>query len=95
MCGNNTSVIFYLTQVRNCSYMTQLRAVLILTQMFFQCLRSECSIWKLDIVGVRRMDGGQWGRVGGILFFSYFSPLGEWADPGGTAIPGQPVTKAE
>ena len=24
-----------------------------------------------------------------------FSPRGEWADPGGSAIPGQPVTKAE
>ena len=23
------------------------------------------------------------------------SPLGEWADPGGTAIPGQPVEKLE
>ena len=24
-----------------------------------------------------------------------FSPKGEWADPGGTAIPGQPVGKSE
>ena len=24
-----------------------------------------------------------------------FSPMGEWADPGGTAIPGQPVAKVE
>ena len=75
--------------------MTQLRAVLILTQVFFQCIKSECSIWRLGIVGSGGWMGGQWGRVGGILFFSYFSPLGEWADPGGTAIPGQPVTKAE
>ena len=27
--------------------------------------------------------------------FSLFSPWGEWADPGSTAIPGQPVTRAE
>ena len=33
------------------------------------------------------------------IFFSisscFVSPGGEWADPGGTAIPGQPVAKAE
>ena len=27
--------------------------------------------------------------------FQVISPLGEWADPGGTAIPGQPVEKLE
>ena len=27
------------------------------------------------------------------LLFS--SPMGKWADPGGTAIPGQPVARAE
>ena len=31
------------------------------------------------------------------LFFIciVYSPKGEWADPGGTAIPGQPVGKSE
>ena len=27
--------------------------------------------------------------------FKYYSPKGEWAVPGGTAIPGQPVGKSE
>ena len=27
--------------------------------------------------------------------FVYFSPCGEWAVPGGTARPGQPVEKSE
>ena len=32
----------------------------------------------------------------GILFcIVFFSPGGEWADPGGTAIPGQPVEEPE
>ena len=30
-----------------------------------------------------------------ITIVCLFSPLGEWAVPGGTAIPGQPVAKAE
>ena len=38
-------------------------------------------------------------KVGGEDFYFYFlwcnSPKGEWADPGGTAIPGQPVGKSE
>ena len=29
------------------------------------------------------------------VFFMFYDPLGEWAGPGGTAIPGQPVAKAE
>ena len=28
-------------------------------------------------------------------FVLYYSPKGEWADPGGTAIPGQPVGESE
>ena len=30
-----------------------------------------------------------------ILLLFDFSPREEWADPGGTAIPGQPVARAE
>ena len=31
-----------------------------------------------------------------ILFlYCLFSPKGEWADPGGSAIPGQPVARTE
>ena len=30
-----------------------------------------------------------------VLILISFSPRGEWADPGGTAIPGQPVARAE
>ena len=30
-----------------------------------------------------------------LIFDLLFSPKGEWADPGGTAIPGQPVAKVE
>jgi len=31
-----------------------------------------------------------------VIFFLFMnSPKGEWADPGGTAIPGQPVGKSE
>ena len=30
-----------------------------------------------------------------LSFYLFFSPRGEWAVPGGTAIPGQPVAKAE
>ena len=30
-----------------------------------------------------------------VLFVFEISPQGEWADPGGTAIPGQPVEKSE
>ena len=30
-----------------------------------------------------------------LLLFVYFSPRGEWAVPGGTARPGQPVEKSE
>ena len=37
---------------------------------------------------------GKGGKVF-FLFIRLFSPKGEWADPGGTAIPGQPVAKAE
>jgi len=29
------------------------------------------------------------------LFSLLFFPKGKWADPGGTAIPGQPVARAE
>lgn len=32
---------------------------------------------------------------GALSFDLICSPKGEWADPGGTAIPGQPVTRAE
>ena len=32
---------------------------------------------------------------GKIYFCLLFSPRGEWADPGGTARPGQPLTKSE
>lgn len=37
------------------------------------------------------------GKGNVCLFFYLFdnSPKGEWADPGGTAIPGQPVGKSE
>lgn len=35
-----------------------------------------------------------WGQ-GFIIFSLYYSLKREWADPGGTAIPGQPVAKAE
>ena len=31
----------------------------------------------------------------GNTFLDWYSPRGEWADPGGTAIPGQPVEKSE
>ena len=30
-----------------------------------------------------------------LTFISNITPRGEWADPGGTAIPGQPVGKSE
>ena len=30
-----------------------------------------------------------------ISFVCYYPPRGKWADPGGTAIPGQPVERAE
>ena len=30
-----------------------------------------------------------------LIFDLLFSPKGEWADPGATAIPGQPVAKVE
>ena len=30
-----------------------------------------------------------------ITFFIFYSPRGVWADPGGTAIPGQPVEEPE
>lgn len=33
--------------------------------------------------------------VTGSFFNLFLSPGGEWADPGGTAIPGQPVARAE
>ena len=39
--------------------------------------------------------GWGWGWGGIYYFWFYFSPQGEWAVPGGTAIPGQPVAKAE
>jgi hypothetical protein len=29
------------------------------------------------------------------FYIELISPKGEWADPGGTAIPGQPVARAE
>ena len=32
---------------------------------------------------------------GVFLYFVFKPPRGEWADPGGTAIPGQPVEKPE
>lgn len=35
------------------------------------------------------------GEGCGNLSLFDFSPRGEWADPGGTAIPGQPVARAE
>ena len=31
----------------------------------------------------------------GFIFVLCIPPRGEWADPGGTAIPGQPVVKVE
>jgi len=34
-------------------------------------------------------------KTGYIFCFSFFSPQEEWAVPGGTAIPGQPVAKVE
>lgn len=35
------------------------------------------------------------GFSGFFLLLDCFSPGGEWAVPGGTAIPGQPVARAE
>ena len=30
-----------------------------------------------------------------LIIVCYYPPRGKWADPGGTAIPGQPVERAE
>jgi len=38
---------------------------------------------------------GSHGDILNSYILLIFSPKGEWADPGGTAIPGQPVVRAE
>lgn len=43
----------------------------------------------------RGRGGSEWGRGGGVWDGSCYYFVIKWAVPGGTAIPGQPVARAE